>query len=96
MTLHIFNKSNADQSPLKSMLCALSNADAIILIEDGVYLAQEALFEQFAGYDNAIYALDPDIQARGLQERLSDKVKPVDDNGFVTLCCEHDKTVSWF
>ena len=96
MSLHIFNQATHHQSTLKTMLAAVSEGDAIILIEDGVYWAQAACSAPLQNLTVKTYALTPDVSARGLQSRLDGTIELVDDQGFVALCCEHSKTLSWF
>jgi tRNA 2-thiouridine synthesizing protein B len=71
----------------------------VLLIEDGVYAAardtavskrvQEALKSV------SIYALKPDVEARGMQNRVMDGVRLVDYGGFVDLVAEHNAVQSW-
>ena len=39
--------------------------------------------------------LGPDLQARGLENKLADGIKVVDYEGFVNLVAEHDTVQSW-
>lgn len=39
--------------------------------------------------------LGPDLQARGLENKLADGIKVVDYEGFVNLVAEHDSVQSW-
>ena len=43
----------------------------------------------------AIYALKPDVEARGMQNRVMDGVRLVDYGGFVDLVVEHNAVQSW-
>ena len=43
----------------------------------------------------SIYALKPDIEARGMQNRVMDGVRLVDYGGFVDLVAEHNAVQSW-
>jgi tRNA 2-thiouridine synthesizing protein B len=43
----------------------------------------------------AIYALKPDLEARGMQDRVLDGVRLVDYAGFVDLVVEHNAVHSW-
>jgi len=71
----------------------------VLLIEDGVYAAvsgtavstrvQEAMGKV------SIYALKPDIEARGMQNRVMDGIRLVDYGGFVDLVTEHNAVQSW-
>ncbi len=43
----------------------------------------------------SIYALKPDVEARGMQNRVMDGVRLVDYGGFVDLVAEHNAVQSW-
>lgn len=96
MSLHIFNQPHTEQAVLNNMLAVISDGDAIILIENGVYLAQTSSAQLFQYLAVKVYALSPDVTARGLNSRLDSSIELVDDQGFVKLCCEQPKTISWF
>ncbi len=94
MILHTINKS--PQNPaLKACLRVATKDSAILLIEDGVYAALlgpdlEALLQ------HKVYALAPDIKARGLLEKLSPQITLVDYSGFVALVEQYDTVQSWY
>jgi len=98
MILHTVNKSPYADNTLQSCLKAASDQDALLLIEDGVYGALKdgdyADLVESAGL--RILALAPDLEARGLSDRLLNSVETVDYAGFVELTTTHDKVVSWF
>ena len=56
--------------------------------------AVSAALEQ-AMKDVSIYALAPDLAARGMQNRVMDGVRLVDYGGFVDLVVEHNAVQSW-
>ena len=98
--LHIVNKSPYDRNSLDSCL-RLSRADAsILLIEDGIYAAQKNTaaadkMQQALGR-HQVYALEPDLKARGIgADKILDGIKLVDYDGFVKLTTEYDKLQSW-
>ena len=98
--LHIVNKSPYDRNSLDTCLRLARPDAAILLIEDGVYAVQKnaAASEQVqqALSQHPIYALQPDIQARGLNpDNMIDGISLVDYDGFVKLTTEHDKLQSW-
>ena len=70
-----------------------------LLIEDGVYAAttgttvSQRLLDALATV--SIYVLKPDVEARGMQNRLMDGIKLVDYGGFVDLVVEHHAVQSW-
>ena len=98
--LHIVNKSPYDRNSLDSCL-RLAKADAaILLIEDGIYAVQKNAaatdkMEQ-ALKNHAVYALEPDLKARGVSpDSMIDGITLIDYDGFVKLTTEHDKLQSW-
>lgn len=95
MSLHILNQSS-NGTAFTEMLQALSAGDAIILIEDGVLAAMPPKAAELLATQCPLYVLEADLKARGLEGRVADEFITVDDAGFVALCCEQNKTVSWF
>ncbi len=98
--LHIVNKSHFDRTALLSCLRLVKRGSGILLIEDAVYAAPkpESLNGTLADVmvENAVYALEPDIQARGIPtERILDEITLVDYAGFVDLVTQYDNTMSW-
>ena len=97
--LHTVNKSPFDHSALETCLKFARQGSAVLLIEDGVYAAardttvskqvQEALKSV------SIYALKPDVEARGMQDRVMDGVRLVGYEGFVDLVVQHKAVQSW-
>ena len=85
-TLHLVNKAAAwaDCKPL------LNPEDTTLLIEDGVYAALQA-----PPADAQLLALAPDVQARGLAERLAPSVRLATFEDFVQLVVGNDRVVSW-
>jgi tRNA 2-thiouridine synthesizing protein B len=96
--LHTINKSPYSHDCLRDCLRICGAQAAILLIEDGVYaaLADSAPLAQLNAAVSAIYALAPDVAARGLEGRVGNSVKLIDYAGFVQLCCEHNAVHSWF
>ncbi len=97
--LHTVNKSPFNNDALSSCLkCALAGS-SVLLIEDGVYAARKGtqytdLIQQ-ALQDKKVYALQPDLEARGMMSNLIDGVELVDYAGFVDLTTEHDAVQAW-
>ena len=98
--LHIVNKSPYDRNSLDTCL-RLARADsAILLIEDGIYATQKNAaasekMQQALG-KHQIFALQPDLQARGINpDNMIDGISLVDYDGFVKLTTEYDKLQSW-
>jgi tRNA 2-thiouridine synthesizing protein B len=97
--LHIVNKSPAQTTSLASCLRLARDGQALLLTEDAV-LAATASAAGSSGIAHAlgrlaVYALEPDVQARGLSGRLVEGVRLVDYGGFVDLVAEHSTNQSW-
>lgn len=97
--LHIVNKSATERSSLDSCLKMATKGSAVLLIEDAVYAATKgnpaAAKIQAAAADLKIYALGPDLAARGMAGRVLDGVNVVDYGGFVDLVAEYRNCQSW-
>jgi tRNA 2-thiouridine synthesizing protein B len=97
--LHTVNKSPFDHKTLETCLKFARQGSAVLLIEDGVYAAAKdtAVSKQVreAMQSVSIYALKPDLEARGVQHRVMDGVRLVDYGGFVDLVAEHNAVQSW-
>ena len=96
--LHILNKSPLEKSTLDTVL-RLATSGALLLIEDAVYAATkgnaaEGKLRQAMGRLK-VYALAPDLAARGMADRLIDGVTAVDYDGFVDLVVEYPNSQSW-
>ena len=95
--LYTVNKSPLTTTNLETCLAIAPEGEPILLYEDGVYAAldggrlstriKEAL-EQ-----HPIYALEADLEARGIQ-RIIEGIQVIDYDGFVGLVEEHD-VVPW-
>lgn len=97
--LHTVNKSPFESNTLETCLRFTREGSALLLIEDGVYAAARATavskVVQEAMKRVPIYALKPDVDARGMQHRVMDGVRLVDYEGFVDLVVEHNAVQSW-
>ncbi|MDF1642616.1 MAG: sulfurtransferase complex subunit TusB [Pseudomonadales bacterium] len=100
MILHTVNRSPFDTNCLNDCLEMAAAGSSIILIEDGVYaaLSKTQFTDQMLAAlpKHNFYVLRPDLQARGIQDCIIDEIEAVDYSGFVTLCTELDKVVSWY
>ena len=97
--LHIVNKSPYERNSLESCLRVAQKGSKVLLIEDavtavvggGAFAARlGAALEQVE-----IYALVPDLAARGLKDRVLPGVRLVDYGGFVDLVAENNPVQSW-
>jgi tRNA 2-thiouridine synthesizing protein B len=97
--LHIVNKSPALSTTLQSCLRLAKSGQALLLIEDAIYAATHG-GAAAAGLSDAVgrlkvYALQPDVEARGMAGKLVDGVTAIDYAGFVDLVAEHPNNQSW-
>lgn len=96
--LHIINKSPLQNSSLDSCLRVAQSGD-LLLIEDAVVAATTgnacaAKLTEAMGRVK-VYALQPDLEARGLGDRLLNGVTAVDYGGFVDLAVANKNCQSW-
>jgi tRNA 2-thiouridine synthesizing protein B len=96
--LNIVNKSPLDRGSLDSCLQA-ADGGAILLIEDGVYAATKGnAYEpklKAAMAKFKVYALQADLEARGIADRVTDGITTVDYAGFVDLVANNKTNQSW-
>ena len=96
--LHIINKSPLADNSLDSCM-RVAQSGEILLIEDAVYAATtgnalEGKISEAMGRFK-VYVLQPDLEARGLADRLIAGVSPVDYGGFVDLVTTNKNCQSW-
>ncbi len=96
--LHILNKSPFAGPALDTAL-RMANGGAVLLIEDAVYAATRgnaaaAKIEAALG-ERSVYALMPDLEARGVADRVLEGVRTIDYAGFVDLVAEYPTCQSW-
>jgi tRNA 2-thiouridine synthesizing protein B len=96
---HIINKSPFEKNALEACLRSSKDGSSILLIEDGIYAALDgtAISDQIkeAMKTKKVYALKPDVDARGVQSKVMDGIEQIDYTGFVNLVVENDKVQSW-
>lgn len=96
--LHIVNKSPLTSGTLESCLNTATGGE-LLLIEDAVYAATTGT--AFEGKLKAamgrfrVHVLMPDLEARGLADRMIEGVTPVDYSGFVGLTVASKSCQSW-
>jgi sulfur relay protein TusB/DsrH len=91
-TLHILNKASLEHPASRDCLRCLGKQDALLLIEDGVYLTQRYTITHKSA---RVMALQHDLHQRGLSP-LQNHIEIIDDGGFVEMCATYDRVVSWF
>ena len=84
MIVHTINKP--DIWPSCSEL--FTQDDELVLLEDGVYLALDKV--------SKACAIQADVEARGLVDRLPDSIRLIDYPDFVRLCTQAEKVCVWF
>jgi len=97
--LHIINKSPLTNNSLDSCLRVAPSGGDILLIEDAVYAATsgnvfEGKIREALGRFK-IHVLQPDLEARGLADRVIAGVSSVDYGGFVDLTTNNNNCQSW-
>ena len=98
--LHIVNKSHSRRARWTAACAWPRPGSALLLTEDGVYAATQRRRRRVRGIAEApqrlkVYALQPDLEARGMAGKLVDGVTAVDYGGFVDLVAEHPTSQSW-
>jgi len=88
-TLHILNK-RPDHPAFRACLSSLSSQDALLLTESGVL----ALADCESGLAGPVYALAPDLQARGITVN-GQEATAVDFDRMVALTTEASRVISW-
>jgi tRNA 2-thiouridine synthesizing protein B len=91
--LFTVNKSPFSTNHLQSALRIAPAGAPILLYEDGVYAAAEggkgATLLKVAFANHPVYALEADLEARGIHKVL-DGIRVVNYDGFVELVEQHD------
>lgn len=90
-TLHQLNHRHK----LESCLPLLAAGDQLLLVESGVVLLQDSLFQQCLPSQIQLLALSRDVKARGLMNHCSASVRLLSDEEWVAACLEADRVCSW-
>lgn len=79
---------------IDSCLQLVNPSDGVLLTEDAVYLTDNcALLERLKDKTHHIYALTPDVEARGLTTQ--NVIKNVTYSDMVGLCVTYSNVISW-
>ncbi|MTH47776.1 sulfurtransferase complex subunit TusB [Intestinirhabdus alba] len=94
--LHTLHRS-AWLTDIGSLLRLVKEGDALLLLQDGVTAAVEGgrFLEILRGAPIKVYALQEDVEARGLTGQISDSVVRVSYTDFVRLTVEHSSQLAW-
>ena len=100
MTLHTYNKPlDAGEARLRNCLLMLEPGDSLLLLEDGVYLAPQLHarmpLRDLIPAGVTLYALAPDLVARGISVKIPADFSHIDYAGFVQLSLAHPRVVNW-
>jgi tRNA 2-thiouridine synthesizing protein B len=100
-TLHTITKSPFSHLTLVSCLQVCGKNDGILLLEDGVFGALKTApcaveLTALIATGVKVYALTPDVKARGLSEKIRSDITLTDYNGFVQLSIAHSCVQSWY
>lgn len=98
--LHTVNKSPFEKNSLDTCLQFAGQDSAILLIEDAVYGAMRGTGAEdklkAALETHRVYALGPDLKARGMAaDNVIKGIQVIDYDGFVDLAVEHHPIQSW-
>lgn len=85
MILHTINKPAA----LSDCSSQIEGDDLVVLIEDGVYLADHR-------FEGSCFIVEADARARGMAVDELDDIELIDYQRFVQLCVSADKVCAWF
>ncbi len=96
--LHTINKSPFEKNLLSSCLKVIDDDSVVLFIEDGVIGAtknNKSVSLAALRSEGRVFALQNDLEARGLSSKVLDDIKLVDYKDFVNLVVEHGTPVSW-
>lgn len=99
--LHTINKSPFAYNTFNSCLQVCTNNDGILLLEDGVFGAIQSApcakeLQSAINNGTPVFALESDVNARGLQEKLTEGIQVTDYDKFVQLTLHYSCVQSWY
>ncbi|WP_192456590.1 sulfurtransferase complex subunit TusB [Musicola keenii] len=94
--LHTFSHSPY-QTDIDALLDSLGAGDALLLLQDGVIAALGAasVLSRLQQSGARVYALQSDIDARGLGNQISTEIQLIDYTEFVQLTVKHARQLAW-
>ena len=97
--LNIVNKSPFQSTSLDTCLRMAQPGQGLLLIEDAIYAATKGSTAEAAIRSACstlkVYALQPDMDARGVTAKAIEGVTLVDYSGFVALVAQYSTSNSW-
>jgi sulfur relay protein TusB/DsrH len=91
--LYTINKAPLSSNSLASAMRLVPSGDPILLYEDGVYAAavgtRSATLVEHLLADHPVYALDADLEARGIRSVIGG-IRVIGYDGFVELVEQHN------
>ena len=97
--LNIVNKSPFQSTSLDTCLRMAQHGQGLLLIEDAIYAATKGSTAEAAIRSACstlkVYALQPDMDARGVTAKAIEGVTLVDYSGFVDLVAQYSTSNSW-
>ena len=97
--LNIVNKSPFQSTSLDTCLRMAQPGQGLLLIEDAIYAATKGSTAEAAIRSACstlkVYALQPDMDARGATAKAIEGVTLVDYSGFVDLVAQYSTSNSW-
>ena len=94
-SLHIISKSPGSNIWLDCRK-TLGNKDLVLLIEDGIYHAALPGCLSELPQKVKVFVLRDDVLAQGMSEKLMESAKLIGYDDFVQLCCDAERSISWF
>ncbi|MCG8610980.1 MAG: sulfurtransferase complex subunit TusB [Pseudomonadales bacterium] len=98
--LFLFNLSRNHNEDLKTCLELMNNSDSLLLLENGVFWTEKGamtddIHKQILHKNLTVFALDEDVQARGITPINAVSVNLIDYSGFVTVVEKHRQTITY-
>ena len=94
----LYTLSNSpNQCDLPALLRLTAEGDALLLLQDGVLagLVGSAHLESLLAAPISLYALQDDLEARGLSVHFSPKITLIGYTDFVVLTEKHHSQMAW-
>ncbi len=92
-SLHLLNQSSS-HAAFSECLAALGSAGSLLLLDDAVLELQRDTSPLWALEGVKLYALDADLDARGVSP--TKPITSINYSEFVTLTAQHCPVISWY